>query len=107
MYLGDDQACGITGKGDVKIQLNGSVWKLDNVKHVPDLRKNLISIGQLALDGYVTTFTGDKWKISKGAMTIAQGTKNGLFTQLPMGVVWPQWPKVKRIQICGTKSLGT
>jgi hypothetical protein len=45
VYLGDDQACDITGKRDVKIQVNGSVWKLDNVRHVPDLRKNLISIG--------------------------------------------------------------
>ncbi len=71
VYLGDDQACDIIGKGDVKIQLNGSIWKLDNVRHVPDLRKNLISIGQLASDGYVTTFTRDKWKISNGAMTIA------------------------------------
>jgi hypothetical protein len=79
VYLGDDQACDITEKGDVKIQLNGSVWKLDNVRHVPDLRKNLISIGQLASDGYVTTFTGDKWKISNGAMTIARGTKNETF----------------------------
>jgi len=76
VHLGDDQACDITGKGDVKIQLNGSVWKLDNVRHVPDLKKNLISIGQLTSDGYVTTFTGDKWKISNGAMTIARGTKN-------------------------------
>ncbi len=76
MYLGDDQACDITGKGDVKIQLDGSVLKLDNVRHVLDLRKNLISIGQLASDGYVTTFTGHKWKILKGAMIIAQGTKN-------------------------------
>ncbi len=56
--------------------MNGSVWKLDNVRHVPDLRKNLISIGQLASDNYVMTFTGDKWKISNGAMTIARGTKN-------------------------------
>jgi len=45
VYLGDDQACDITRKGDVKIQLNGSVWKFDNVRHVLDLRKNLISIG--------------------------------------------------------------
>ncbi len=71
VYLGDDQACDITGKGDMKIQLNGSVWKLDNVRHIPNLRKNLISIGQLASDGYVMTFTGDKWKISNGVMTIA------------------------------------
>ena len=27
----------------------------------------------------MTTFIGDKWKISKGAMTIAMGTKNGSF----------------------------
>jgi hypothetical protein len=60
----------------VKIQLNGSVWKLDNVRHLPNLRKNLISIGQLASDGYVMTFMGDKWKILNGVMTIARGTKN-------------------------------
>jgi hypothetical protein len=45
VYLGDDQACDITEKRNMKIQLHGSVWKLDNVRHVPDLRKNLISIG--------------------------------------------------------------
>ncbi len=49
------------------------------VRHASDLRKNLIFIGQLASNGYVTTFTRDKWKISKGAMTIARGTKNGTF----------------------------
>ena len=63
VYLGDDQTCNITGKGDVKIQLKGSVWKLNNVRHIPDLRKNLISIRQLALEGYITTFIDDKWKI--------------------------------------------
>ncbi|KAI9154189.1 hypothetical protein LWI28_022399 [Acer negundo] len=26
VYLGDDQACDITGKGDVKIQLNDSMY---------------------------------------------------------------------------------
>ncbi|KAK0593076.1 hypothetical protein LWI29_030396 [Acer saccharum] len=68
VYLGDDQACNITGKGDVKIQLKGSVWKLNNVRHIPHLRKNLISIGQLVLEGYVTTFIDDKWKILKGKL---------------------------------------
>ena len=77
VYLGDDQACDITGKGDVKVKLNGSVWKLENVRHIPCLKKNLISIGQLASNGYVTTFTGDRWKISKGAMTTARGNKDG------------------------------
>uniref|UniRef100_A0A803MU96 CCHC-type domain-containing protein n=1 Tax=Chenopodium quinoa TaxID=63459 RepID=A0A803MU96_CHEQI len=48
VYLGDDQPCDIVGQGNVKIKLNGSAWELKDVKHVPDLRKNLISVGQLA-----------------------------------------------------------
>ena len=61
----------------MKIKLNASVWELKDVRHIPDLRKNLISIGQLASEGYTTTFHGDDWKISKGAMTIAHGKKSG------------------------------
>lgn len=77
VYLGDDQPCDIVGKGIVKIKLNGSVWELKDVRHIPDLRKNLISVGQLASEGYTTNFQGDNWKISKGAMTIAHGKKSG------------------------------
>lgn len=77
VYLGNDQPCDIIGKGVVKIKLNGSVWELKNVRHIPDLTKNLISVGQLASDGYTTVFHGDNWKISKGAMTIARGKKSG------------------------------
>ena len=75
VYLGDDQPCDIVGKGSVKIKLNASVWELKDVRHIPDLRNNLISVGQLASEGYTTTFHGDDWKISKGAVTIAQGKK--------------------------------
>ncbi|WVZ16376.1 hypothetical protein V8G54_009358 [Vigna mungo] len=77
VYLGNEQSCEIAGKGVVKIKLNGSVWELKNVRHIPDLTKNLISVGQLANDGYTTVFHGDNWKISKGAMTIARGKKSG------------------------------
>ena len=45
VYLGDDQACDMIGKSEVKIQLNESIWNLDKVKHAPNWRKNLISIG--------------------------------------------------------------
>nr|KYP40338.1 Retrovirus-related Pol polyprotein from transposon TNT 1-94 [Cajanus cajan] len=77
VYLGNEQSCEIVGKGVVKIKLNGSVWELKNVRHIPDLTKNLISVGQLASDGYTTIFQGEQWKISKGAMTIARGKKSG------------------------------
>ncbi|WVZ14797.1 hypothetical protein V8G54_012363 [Vigna mungo] len=70
VYLGNEQSCEIAGKGAVKIKLNGSVWELKNVRHIPDLTKNLISVGQLANDGYTTVFHGDNWKISKDAMQL-------------------------------------
>jgi hypothetical protein len=77
VYLGNEQSCEIVGKGEVRINLSGSVWELKNVRHIPDLTKNLISVGQLASEGYTTVFQGDDWKISKGAMTIARGKKSG------------------------------
>ena len=59
IYLGDDQTCNVVSKGLVQIELNGSVRKLDDIRHVPNLTTNLVLIGQLAKDGYVTTFTRD------------------------------------------------
>jgi hypothetical protein len=46
VYLGDDAPCKIVGTGKVKIkQRNGSQWLLKEVRHIPDLRKNLILTG--------------------------------------------------------------
>jgi hypothetical protein len=46
VHLGDDAPCKIVGMGKVKIkQHNGNQWLLKEVRHVPDLRKNLISTG--------------------------------------------------------------
>ena len=44
VYLGDDKPCKIVGKGNVKMKLqNENQWLLKEVRHVPDLRINLIS----------------------------------------------------------------
>ncbi|KAL2225185.1 UNVERIFIED_CONTAM: Retrovirus-related Pol polyprotein from transposon TNT 1-94, partial [Sesamum indicum] len=66
----------IVGKGDVRIKsTNGSCWTLHDVRHIPGLKRNLISVGQLDSDGFHTTFGDAKWKISRGAMTLARGLK--------------------------------
>jgi len=49
-------------------QQNGNQWLLKEVRHVPDLNKNLISIGQLGGEGCVTIFTNKTWKVTKGAL---------------------------------------
>ena len=57
VYLGDDEACEIVEKGTVSIKLaNGNIWMLKDVRHVPSLRKNLISTGQLDDEGCNTAF---------------------------------------------------
>jgi len=50
---------------------------LKEVRHVPDLKKNLISIGQLGGERFLTTFTDKTWKVTKGAFVIVKGEKVG------------------------------
>lgn len=58
VYLGDDEPCPIVGKGKIKIKLpNGNDWMLQEVRHVPNLRRNLISARQLGSEGCVVMFT--------------------------------------------------
>ena len=64
------------GKGKIK-QRNGNQWFLKEVKHVPDLRKNLISTVQLASEGCISIFTDKTWKVIKGSLVIEKGEKVG------------------------------
>ena len=78
VHLADDETLKIVGKGDIILKLpNQTTWKLQGVRHVPSLRRNLTSVGQLNGEGYCTTFSGHEWKITKGALVIARGKKTG------------------------------
>ena len=68
VYLADGSALDVVGLGDVRISLpNGSVWLLEKVRHIPDLRRNLISVGQLDDEGHAILFVGGTWNVTKGA----------------------------------------
>ena len=57
VYLDDGAALDVVGMGDIWIMLpNGSVWLLEKVRHIPDLRRNLISNGQLDDEGHAILF---------------------------------------------------
>jgi hypothetical protein len=78
VYLADGKALDVVGIGNVKIRIHAdSVWKLQKVRHVPELKKNLISVGQLDDEGHGIHFHGGKWKVSMGARIIALGEKTG------------------------------
>ena len=57
VYLGDDETCNVEGIGDVCIDMMGSKWCLKDVRYVPQLKRNLISVGQLGEEGFISTFT--------------------------------------------------
>ena len=78
VYLADGSALDVVGMGDVQILLpNGSVWLLEKVRHNPNLRRNLISAGQLDDEGHAILFIGGTWKVTKGTRVLARGKKIG------------------------------
>ena len=58
-------------------QQKGNQWLLKEVRHVPDLKKKIISIGQLGGEGCVTTFTNKSQRVTKGNLVIAKEEKVG------------------------------
>ncbi|KAE8732732.1 hypothetical protein F3Y22_tig00001750pilonHSYRG00022 [Hibiscus syriacus] len=76
VYLGDDRCCNIVGIGDVRIKMHdGSVRTLSGVRHIPDLKKNLISLGTLHNNGFIPKADEDREtiRIVKGALTVMKG----------------------------------
>ena len=79
MYLAYGSALDVVGMGNVWILLpNESVWLLEKVRHIPELRRNLISVGQLDDEGHAILFIGGTWKVTKGARVLARGKKTGI-----------------------------
>ena len=63
--LGNRQEGKITGTGQVPIQLpNGNTITLYQVRHLPPLKRSLVSIGMLVEDGYKTTLNESTWMIN-------------------------------------------
>ena len=74
VQMGNDATCPIIGIGIVKIKMfDGVVRFLSNVRHVLDLRKNLISLGVLDDLGYSYSSNGGIMKITKGTLMVIKG----------------------------------
>ena len=74
VQMGNDATCPVIGIDTVKIKMfDGVVRVLSNIRHVPDLRKNLISLGVLDDLGYSYSSKGGIMKIIKGALMVMKG----------------------------------
>uniref|UniRef100_A0A0D3A0J1 Retrovirus-related Pol polyprotein from transposon TNT 1-94-like beta-barrel domain-containing protein n=1 Tax=Brassica oleracea var. oleracea TaxID=109376 RepID=A0A0D3A0J1_BRAOL len=78
VYLADGLPLDIVGIGDIILKmLDGRVWKITKVRHVPKLMRNLISVGQLDDTGHDVNFGGGAWRVKKGSMVVARGHQIG------------------------------
>ncbi|KAF5781986.1 putative RNA-directed DNA polymerase [Helianthus annuus] len=72
--MGNNGLSKIIGVGDVCLKFDtGMELVLHNVKHVSDIRLNLISAGLLDDDGYHSTFGDGVWKLTRGSLIVARG----------------------------------
>ncbi|KAL3640704.1 hypothetical protein CASFOL_015672 [Castilleja foliolosa] len=81
VVLGNDGVCTIKGTGSIRFKLcSGEERILTSVCYVPDLRRNLISVGMLDDLGFEIKASQGRIKILKGSMIILRGIKkNGIY----------------------------
>lgn len=76
LKMGNDGLAEVVGVGDVCLEVsNGTRLVLRDVRHVPDIRLNLISTGKLDDEGFCNTFDNGQWKLTKGSLVVARGKK--------------------------------
>ncbi|WVZ64163.1 hypothetical protein U9M48_013726, partial [Paspalum notatum var. saurae] len=69
--MGDDRSCQIVGIGSVQIKMHdGIVRTLTDVRHIPDMTKNLISLSTLDGKGYKYSGGDGVLKVSKGSLVV-------------------------------------
>src|ERR1044072_9168661 len=81
VLLGNNAPCKVAGVGTIRIKMfDGIVRTLTDVRHVPELKKNLISLGTLDSKGYSFRGEGGAIRISKGALVVMKGKReNSLY----------------------------
>ena len=66
----------IMGIGDVYLETSiGNKLVLKDIRHVPNIRLNLISTSKLDDERFTNSFSESKWKLTKGSLVVARGKK--------------------------------
>ena len=78
VVMGNNNTCQTKGIGMIRLKMHdGTTKHLTEVRYVPDLKKNLISLGMLDSSGYKVTIEGGVLKVVRGALLAMKGTQRG------------------------------
>lgn len=76
VVLGNNEICTVKGIGNIKFRMNDGSFKiLSEVRYVPALRRNLISLGQLEKKGFEFLSRNGNMKIMKNGTTVLDGSR--------------------------------
>ncbi|GJR85812.1 retrovirus-related pol polyprotein from transposon TNT 1-94 [Tanacetum coccineum] len=76
VQLGNNRECKIRGIGKMRVQLkDGSSFVLHNVRYIPKLKRNLISLGTLKKEGYTVKLQSGNVKVINGSRVILSGIR--------------------------------
>ena len=74
--MGNNSPCKVVGVVKVKIHMfDGAIRVLGNVRHMPEMRQNLISLGYLEATGCTVKAGNGILKVCKGALVAMKGTR--------------------------------
>ena len=96
VLLGNNMTCQVVGIGKVQIQLKDDTIKtLTAVRHVPALKRSLISLGVFNGSGQACKTKNGNMKITRGSyVAMREVKKNGLYILLRKTAISPTEPVV-------------
>ena len=89
LFMGNSSTYKIEGKGNVILKMtSGKELTLNDVLHVPEIRKNLVSGSLLSKKGFSLVFEFDKFVLTKSGIYVGKGyMSDGLFKINVMTIV--------------------
>ncbi|KAL8503329.1 hypothetical protein ACS0TY_022168 [Phlomoides rotata] len=91
VLLGNNQVCKVMGIRSVKIKMHDGVTRLlTNVRYVPELRRNLISLGLLDTMGYSFASHQGIMTVSREGKVVIEGNKKSQLYFLVRGTITGQ-----------------
>ena len=102
LFMGNSSSSKVKGQGKVVLKMtSGKELTLNDVLHVPEIRKNLVYGSLLSKKGFKLVFVSDNFILTKNRMYVGKGyMSNGLFKMNVMTVV----PPIKNINKRNTSS---
>ncbi|RVW83338.1 Retrovirus-related Pol polyprotein from transposon TNT 1-94 [Vitis vinifera] len=89
LFMGNSSSSKVEGRGKVILKMtSGKELTLNDVLHMPDIRKNLVSGSLLSKNSFKLVFVSDKFVLTKNEMFVGKGyLSDGLFKMNVMTVV--------------------